>query len=130
MAQRVVHWYEGMFLRPHHFQVADRQTREELRGSEDWYHPFNWGLRSLELDRDAVANYAVRLQGCEVRFKDGTKLSIPADGAIDPLELRRALAAANEVMVYLAVPTLQAGRAKVEEAPAANGPRFWVDTLR
>lgn len=129
MAHRAVHWHEGMFLRPHHFQVADRQAREELRGSEDWFHPFDWGVRSIDLDRDAVANYAVRLQACEARFKDGTKLSIPADGAIDPLELKSALAGASEVMVYLAVPTLQTGRANVEEAPSANGPRYWVDTL-
>jgi type VI secretion system protein ImpJ len=130
MAQRAVHWYEGMFLRPHHFQVADRQARDELRGSEDWYHPFNWGIRSLELDRDAVAKYEVRLQGCEVRFKDGTKLTVPADGAVDPLHLKQSLDRSGEVTVSLAVPTLQTGRANVEEAPTANGPRYWIDTVQ
>src|SRR3954447_22396444 len=129
MASRPVHWFEGMFLRPHHFQAAERHAREGLRDSEDWYHPYNWGLRSVDLDRDAIANYSVSVRSCEARFKDGTKLSIPADGTVDPVELRGALATSGAVTVYLAVPTLQTGRANVEETPTANGPRFWIDDL-
>src|SRR5262245_27901554 len=127
MACRAVHWYEGMFLRPHHLQKADRYTRESLRTSEDWYHPFNWGIRSVDFDIDAIANDSLPRRSCEARFKDGTKLSIPSDSAIDPVELRGALASQGAVTVYLAVPSLQAGRANVEEAPTANGPRYWID---
>ena len=47
--------------------------------------PFNWGLRSVEFDREAIANYSAVLRSCEARFKDGTKLSIPADGTVDPV---------------------------------------------
>jgi type VI secretion system protein ImpJ len=129
MASRPVHWFEGMFLRPHHFQAADRHAREELRNSEDWYHPYNWGLRSVDLDRDAIANYTVSVRACEARFKDGTKLSIPADGTVDAVELKGALATSGAVTVYLAVPSLQSGRANVEESPTAHGPRYWVDEL-
>lgn len=129
MASRPIHWHEGMFLRPQHFQVADRNARESLRDSEDWFHPFNWGVRSVEFDREAFGNYSAVLRSCEARFKDGTKISIPADGTVDPVELRNALAGSGSVMLYLAVPTLQAGRANVEETPTANGPRYWVDEL-
>ncbi len=129
MASRPVHWYEGMFLRPHHFQVADRQARAELKESEDWSHPFHWGIRSVDFDRDAIANYTVSVRTCEARFKDGTRLSIPADGTVDPVELKGVLTGSSSTTVYLAVPTLQMGRANVEEAPTANGPRYWVDTL-
>ncbi|WP_406695969.1 type VI secretion system baseplate subunit TssK [Singulisphaera sp. Ch08] len=129
MASRPIHWHEGMFLRPQHFQVADRNVRESLRDSEDWFHPFNWGVRSVEFDREAFGNYSAVLRSCEARFKDGTKLSIPADGTVDPVELRNALASSGSAMIYLAVPALQAGRANVEEVPTANGPRYWVDEL-
>jgi type VI secretion system protein ImpJ len=118
-----------MFLRPHHLQAADRHAREALRDSEDWYHPFNWGLRSLELDRDAVANFTMTLPACEARFKDGTKLTVPDDAGIDPLELKGALGSRSSVMVYLAVPAVQDGRANAEPTPTANGPRYWVETL-
>lgn len=129
MAQRPVHWYEGMFLRPHHFQAADRHARETLRQSEDWFHPFNWGYRSLELDRDAIANFTMTLRGCEARFKDGTRLTVPDDASIDPVELKAALSDQASVMVYLAVPVLHAGRANVETPPTAGGPRWWVETI-
>lgn len=127
MASRPIHWHEGMFLRPSHFQAADRHALDMLRGSEDWYHPFNWGLRSVDFDREAIGNYSAVLRSCEARFKDGTKLSIPADGTVDSVELRTALANSGSVTVYLAVPSLVAGRANVEEMPTANGPRYWVD---
>jgi type VI secretion system protein ImpJ len=131
MPSRPVHWYEGMFLRPQHFQAADRHARDELRRSEDWYHPFNWGIRSFDLDRDAVANYSAVLRSCEARFKDGTKLSIPADTTVDPVELRDGLAGpAGAVTLYLAVPALHPARANVEPHPTADGPRYWVESLQ
>ena len=127
MPSRPVHWYEGMFLRPQHFQAADRHAREAIRESEDWFHPFDWGLRTVDLDPDAVANYTATLRGCEARFKDGTRLTIPAEGAVAPVEIREALAGSGEATIYLAVPTIQAGRANVQESPTADGPRFWID---
>jgi type VI secretion system protein ImpJ len=129
MASRPVHWHEGMFLLPQHFQAADRYARESLRNSEDWFHPFNSGVRLVEFDREAFGNYSAVLRACEARFKDGTKLSIPDDGTIDPVELKSSLAGSGSVTIYLAVPSLQSGRANVEETPTANGPRYWVDRL-
>src|SRR3954463_8865036 len=107
MPSRPVHWHEGMFLRPQHFQAADRHARQALSTSEEWYHPFNWGIRFVELDRDAIGNYSVVVRTCDARFKDGTKLSLPDDAVADPAELRGALASSGAVTVYLAVPALQ-----------------------
>jgi len=118
-----------MFLNPHHFQAADRYARESLRESEEWHHPFNWGFRSVEFDRDAVANYTLVLRSCEARLKDGTRLSIPGDVSVDPVEIKAALADTGEVTAYLAVPSLHPGRANVEESPTIHGPRYWVDTV-
>jgi len=129
MASRPIHWHEGMFLRPQHFQVAERNSREALTSSEDWFHPYNWGLKGVDFDREAIANYSAVVRSCEARFKDGTKVSIPADGNLDPVELRQALTSSGSVMIYLGVPTLQSGRANVEEKPSANGPRYWIDEL-
>lgn len=127
MSSRPVHWHEGMFLRPQHFQAADRYARNTMKESEDWFHPFNWGVRLVDFDREAFGNYSAVLRACEARFKDGTKVSIPADGTIDPVELKGALAGSGSVMISLAIPSFQLGRANVEETPTANGPRYWVD---
>src|SRR3954451_17254593 len=123
MPSRPVHWSEGMFLRPQHFQAADRYAGQALADFEDWYHPFNWGIRRLELDRDAIGNYSLVVRDCEARFKDGTKLTIPGTTSADPVELRTALAGTGAVTAYLAVPSFQPGRANVEERPTADGPR-------
>jgi type VI secretion system protein ImpJ len=129
MAKRPVHWYEGMFLKPHHFQAAERFFRERVRESDDWLHPHNWGLRSVSLDADAVANFNVVLRSCQARFKDGTTVSVPDEVTVDPVELHEALADASETTVFLAIPTLQTGRANVQAAPAAGGPRYFVDAV-
>ncbi len=130
MPSRPVHWHEGMFLQPHHLQAADRHTRESNRRSEDWFHPFGWGLRAIDLDREAIANSVAALRSCEARFKDGTKLAIPDDATVDPVELKAALAGpTGETTLFLAVPAIQRGRANVEARPTADGPRFWVEAL-
>ena len=90
MAKRPVHWFEGMFLKPHHFQASDRYHRDRMRESEDWLHPHDWGLRTVRIDEDAIANYSLRLISCQARFKDGTTLSIPEEASVNPLELRTA----------------------------------------
>jgi len=129
MPKRPVHWFEGMFLKPHHFQAADRFTRERIRESEDWLHPHDWGLRSVRFDEDAIANYALRLTSCQARFKDGTTLSIPDEAALDPLELRPVLAQQAEVMVYLAIPAWQPGRANAQRAVTEQSPRYLVGAM-
>ena len=42
-----VNWYEGLFLRPHHFQAAERYWAEKIQTSEQWDHPYGYGLLSM-----------------------------------------------------------------------------------
>jgi type VI secretion system protein ImpJ len=129
MAKRPVHWFEGMFLKPHHFQASDRYHRERARESEDWLHPHDWGLRSVRFDEDAIANYSLRLVSCQARFKDGTTLSVPEEVSVDPLELRAALGQKAEVTVYLAVPAWQESRGNAERVKSEHNPRYLVGAL-
>ncbi len=129
MAKRPVHWYEGMFLKPHHFQASDRHLRERIRESEDWLHPHDWGLRSVRFDEDAIANYAIRLTSCKARFKDGTTVSVPEEASVDPLDLREAFAQKGDATVYLAIPAWQESRANAERAKSDHNPRFLVGAM-
>jgi predicted component of type VI protein secretion system len=76
----------------------------------------NWGLRSLELDKTALANESVSLRSCEVRFKNGAERSIPKDGSVDPIHIRDVLTVRDSLIVYLAIPTPSSGQSKVEGA--------------
>ncbi len=138
MAKSPVHWYEGMFLKPQHFQTADRYDHERIRESEDWLHPYNYGFRHLDIDEAAVGNNRLVLRECQARFKDGTMLTVrPDDGdpkvasekgdtkfspKVDSIDFSAALEGVSEVIVYLAVPHAKsvARRYAVETIPVAD----------
>lgn len=128
MRNRLVHWHEGMFLRPQHFQAADRHWEEQVAVSSQWDHAYNYGLRSVELSQDALANYHVQLTACEARMRDGTLISVAAGQAPDRVDLKAAFAAGSSVTVYLALPKLAMGRANVG-TQAADDHRYVVHTL-
>ena len=112
MTSRAVHWFEGMFLRPHHFQVSHRFLVDLGRRNQNWDVHYNWGLRSIDIDMEALANHRLVIHSLEARLRDGTPVVVPRDGVLPPLDLRRALQAkdARDFVVYLATPTLYPGR--------------------
>lgn len=129
MAKRPVHWFEGMFLKPHHFQAAERYVRDRLLESEDWLHPHDWGLRSAKFDEDAIANHSLRLISCQARFKDGTTLTVDQEATIAPLELKPILGQQAETMVYLAIPSWQSNRPNASRGQSDQATRFLVTPL-
>lgn len=56
-----VNWCEGLFLRPHHFQAADRYWTEALTNSEGWDHAYHYGLRHIRISREAIGNAQVEI---------------------------------------------------------------------
>ena len=88
MTARAVHWHEGMFLRPHQFQAAERHAQEiEARlGRWDVHH--NWGVRRVEWEPEALASYRFALRALEIRLRDGSALILPEDGSLPALDER------------------------------------------
>lgn len=128
MTVRPVHWHEGMFLRPHHLQAAQRQSVHRDSTSQKWDVHYNWGLRSIDLDRDALANHRLVIRSLRARLRDGTLVSVPEDGALPQLDLKPAFERESELMVYLAVPVLQLGRTNVAVDGRLDGARYLLDT--
>lgn len=142
MSNFSVHWHEGMFLRPQHFQAADRYWTETLQRSEHWDHEYNYGLRAVEISAEAIANYQVQLTLCQARMRDGTLISLAPGAEPDRVDLKEALEGLNSAMinvdlkeafdrettvrVYLAVPKLKLGSSNVGSADdsAAGKHRF------
>jgi len=120
-----VHWHEGLFLQPHHLQTADRYWSEALQTSEQWDLHYNYGVRRLEFSREAVGNYQFQLNVCHARMKDGTLVALDPGQEPDRVDLKAAFAGQSKVLVYLAVPKLQLGRANV--ASARSGQARYVD---
>jgi type VI secretion system protein ImpJ len=122
-----VHWYEGLFLRPQHFQAADRYWTELVQTSEQWDHPYNYGLTTLEYSKEALANHQFQVHSLKARMPDGTLVTLESGNEPDRLDLKSSLVAMNQgkvdlaeafgrestIKVYVAVPKLQLGRANV-----------------
>jgi len=128
MSEPAVNWHEGMFLRPHHFQAAGRYLNDQLRQSGRWDIHYNWGLRAIDIDADALHNYQFVIHRLEARLRDGTLVRVPEDGALTPIDLRAGLEQQNPLEVSLAIPAVQMGRANA--GPDSDGTRFRVYTPR
>lgn len=126
MSRNAIHWHEGMFLRPHHFQAAARYNAEVMRLQVQWDQHYAWGLRSIEIDEDALKNYRFVVNRLRARFRDGTVVSVPEDGKLAPIDLKPALEGRNEVAVALAIPELQLGRPNA--GTTEEGARYLVYT--
>src|SRR5690349_6313991 len=113
MANREVHWHEGMFLRQHHFLTARRQLSQVLQLNVKWDQHHNWGLRSIQLNADALANSRFVVTALQARLRDGTVIEVPEVGKLPELDLKPAFARQRFVTLYLAVPVMRSGRANV-----------------
>ena len=122
MSSHSLHWAEGLFLRPHHFQAQELLLQESLARSTGWLQPFPWGLHSLEVDSDSLANLRVSLSSCHARLQDGTLVRFPEDCHISPEPIPRALFRNSEsrVRVSLGVPELRRGPSNVAAPGSAQ----------
>lgn len=133
-----VHWSEGMFLRPHHFQASDRHWGEYLSLQLAGRDPCGYGIVKLEIDPIALANRQFELRACRAVLRDGTlvwlepgeepgRIGIEQAGQQEPAfaaALSEALASDDTVRVYLAVPRLDPAGANVTPPGPADRSRF------
>lgn len=133
-----VHWSEGMLVRPHHFQAAERYWTERCQISEQWDHQYNYGLRAIEFSKEALANHQFQVHVLQARMKDGTLVSLDSGQEPDRVDLNEAFLGLDQslvdlqaafaqtpvVRVYLAVPKLEIGKANVGRPGQAEAPRF------
>ena len=118
MSSHSLHWAEGLFLRPHHFQAQERLLQEASARTLSWLHPFPWGLHDIEIDHDAISNWRISLARCHVRLKDGTIIRFPEDCHLSPEAIPRSLfrTADSRVRVSIGIPELRRGPANVATA--------------
>lgn len=124
-----IHWYEGMFLRPHHLQAGQRWLETVLRTGLDAARPFAWGFVTLQVAKEPLENFTLRLDRCDLRLKDGTWVRVPENTAVEPLEFKNALEKSQGPLdVFLGVPQMQEVRANalaLENPERADGtPRY------
>jgi type VI secretion system protein ImpJ len=118
-----------MFLRPQHFQAAERYWTDLIHASKHWDSPYHYGLRSLEISPEAIANSQLDVSRIEARFRDGTLASRAAGQSFSRIDLKTAFERETSVTVYLAVPKLKMGQANVAGSAAVANSRYVEQTL-
>src|SRR4029079_14395183 len=110
MTPRPVHWHEGMFLRPHHFQAADRFAARVLAQNIGLVRSHGWGLGHCVIDAEALGGFRLVVRGLEARFRDGAAISLPAEGPLRDLALNPAFADRTSLDVAIAIPKWRPGQ--------------------
>lgn len=127
-----IHWSEGMFLRPHHFQANDRHWGESVGIQFLSRDPCNYGVVEFQIDTTALANRQVEIKACRAVLRDGTVVWLEPGEEPDRVGIERvlgtfkkltaalgdALALEDTVRVYLGVPRRSPSAANV--APPAD----------
>jgi type VI secretion system protein ImpJ len=116
-----------MFLRPHHFQAAQRHTQYRTNLGEKCDHYYNWGLCAADIDLDALANHRLVVHSLKARLRDGSLVSIPDEGILPTLDLKTAFEGNSNPTVYLAVPVANLKQANVSTNGPVNGARYRLD---
>ncbi len=129
MNDHSVHWSEGLFISPQHFQLAERRLREEIGLAQQWHVGYAYGLRSIDIDREALSNWRVSVRTAHARLRDGTVVRFPEDSTLSPLDIPKATfrGSQDRVLVYLAVPRLQLGRKNADMSRSDSVSRYSID---
>jgi type VI secretion system protein ImpJ len=109
-----------MFLRPHHFQSAEKNLRYLAHTSNQWDHHFNWGLRSIKFDLDALGNNTLAVQSVRARMRDGTLIEAEKDD-LQPVPLQAAFQRAKLLNVFLRVPAYRTEGGNVPASANSDG---------
>jgi type VI secretion system protein ImpJ len=72
-------WSEGLFLRPQHFQAAERGAASALHARFDAAQAYPWGIVELKLSDDLAQGGKVGVERLVAVLPDGEVVRIPAD---------------------------------------------------
>lgn len=117
MTERPV-WSEGLFLRPQHFQLAERGHLAALHARLDGALAYPWGIVELQLSDDRASGAQVAVERLVAVLPDGEVVRIPAD-APPPLPFDVDAQVRNEI-VYLTLPADQPGAVAFAYRAAAD----------
>lgn len=109
-------WFEGMFVKPQHFQQHDRWLENLMEARVAGLRADGWGLRALALDEQLLKLGQVAIAQCDAVLPDGSVVEIPGQMAAPPP--RRVPPTLKRGLVFLAVPARARDAVEVAEAGA------------
>jgi type VI secretion system protein ImpJ len=99
-------WSEGMFLRPHHLQHHDQWSAARLNYHLRAIDPFHWGVRTFELDEDALSDHRIVVLHLDAVLPGGHIVKYPNGNAT--VQSREFSPQIQKLGVYLGIRNLRA----------------------
>ena len=101
-----IHWHEGLFVQPHHFQWMQRTFSVEAGQIRRLSRPYGYGLLNAEMSVDELNNGQLRFTKLQAVLPDGTDFSFPDNATLPALDVAAALKQVKQrgFKVLLAVP--------------------------
>ncbi|GJE13947.1 type VI secretion system baseplate subunit TssK [Methylobacterium longum] len=116
-------WSEGLFLRPHHMQQADRYLEYLVESRVRHLTPYPWGFSHLEIDRDLAQQSRFSVRRATGIMPDGTPFDIPGQSPLPPpLDVPQD---AGKKILWLMMPVATPNSREVEAAEAESASRFY-----
>ncbi len=111
-------WSEGLFLRPQHFQLAERGAASALHARFDGAQAYPWGIVELKLSDDLAQGAQVGIERLVAVLPDGEVVRIPGDAPPPaPFDVDGQV---RGDIVYLTLPAEQNGAVAFAYGDAAN----------
>jgi len=99
-----IHWHEGLFLLPHHFQRFQRMALENVRNDRKlgWAYPY--GVVDAHLSSDDLENMQVKFDRLHAVMPSGLVIDFPGGADLPVINFKDAFQKSGSVTVYLAAP--------------------------
>lgn len=107
-----IHWQEGLFLQPHHFQRMQKSLEDQIGSERRLSWPYPHGVIEARLSRDELENKRVRFDKLRAIMPSGLEVNYPAAAELPSLDIAQAFSkGAGSFTVFLGVPLWQEARA-------------------
>ena len=107
-----VHWYEGLFLKPHHLQFMQQRILERIVSLQRLTRPYPFGLIKADYSADALKNGYLRFSELRLITPEGVEIDVPGNTILDDREFVRSFPVGGApLLVSIALPNWSLGRA-------------------
>ncbi len=118
-----VTWSEGLFLRQHHLQQADRYAEQLVESRTRYSSPYPWGFSQLKIDMDLAQRNKFALRQATGIFQDGTPFDMPFTSPLPPpIDVPEG---SDKHTVWLTVPAITSNAREIDMADATTGTRYF-----
>jgi type VI secretion system protein ImpJ len=118
----LIHWYEGLFLQPHHLQAMQREAIGRAASERALGFAYPYGVVESDLSRDALENRIIRFDRLRIVMPGGLELNVPEDSDLAPLDIsKKAVPASGSLLIKIGVPMWYPLRANTIDLGSEDG---------